>query len=193
MAMITPQEILDLFVMTFAIAFIFKDSFPYGSRQHKAYDPLEHYLNPKNDFIESMKFGALAAAPAVVLHELMHKILGLAFGLKAVFHAAYTWLLIGVFLKVVNFPVIFFVPGYVSISGSSTYFAMALVAVAGPLTNLTLWFLSSVALKKEWMKKHSNVLYISKQINMFLFFFNMLPIPGLDGFSFYSNIYYMFF
>jgi Zn-dependent protease len=64
---------------------------------------------------------------------------------------------------------------------------MALVALAGPLTNLALAFISAVLLRTvpflpeiiaPWLVQ---TLYQSILLNLILAIFNMLPIPPLDG------------
>jgi Zn-dependent protease len=64
---------------------------------------------------------------------------------------------------------------------------MALVALAGPLTNLALAFISAVLLRtapllpetiSPWLVR---TLYQSILLNLILAIFNMLPIPPLDG------------
>lgn len=64
---------------------------------------------------------------------------------------------------------------------------MALVALAGPLTNLALAFMSAVLLRTApllpetiapWLVR---TLYQSILLNLILAIFNMLPIPPLDG------------
>ncbi len=56
--------------------------------------------------------------------------------------------------------------------------------------NLALW-----AFCYAWLKlgKHSatrmTVLHFSAQINLFLFCINMLPIPGFDGWGFWTGIF----
>ncbi|ANY78108.1 peptidase M48 [Microvirga ossetica] len=64
---------------------------------------------------------------------------------------------------------------------------MALVALAGPLTNLALAFISAVLLRTApllpetiapWLVR---TLYQSILLNLILAIFNMLPIPPLDG------------
>lgn len=66
-----------------------------------------------------------------------------------------------------------------------------IVSAAGPLTNLALGFLSillllifsnSGLLSREF-------LYLAARVNFTLFLLNMLPIPPLDGFHIYSNIF----
>ncbi|BAY81159.1 peptidase M50 [Calothrix parasitica NIES-267] len=65
------------------------------------------------------------------------------------------------------------------------------VSAAGPLSNLALGFIfitllliyyDSALLSKDF-------LYLAARINLTLFLLNMLPIPPLDGFSIFSNIF----
>jgi Zn-dependent protease len=64
---------------------------------------------------------------------------------------------------------------------------MALVAVAGPLTNVILAFASALLLHLVWFAPESalrwlaQTLYQSILLNLVLAIFNMLPIPPLDG------------
>src|SRR3989338_3540474 len=101
MAFISFAEILDLIIMSIGIGFIFMDIFK--PRENEFYQPLFSWNN--------LLFSALVASPGIILHELGHKVLGLFFGLSAVFHASYFGLGIGVFLKLINSGFIFFVPG----------------------------------------------------------------------------------
>src|SRR3989338_785598 len=116
MPLIQLSEIRDVVVMTFAVGFIFMDVFRKPARQD--YDPLLHY-KPGFDW-ESLKYAALITAPAIIIHEIGHKIVALSFGMQAVFNAAYNWLGLGVILKLMNFGFIFFVPAYVRIIGTGT-------------------------------------------------------------------------
>ena len=90
---------------------------------------------------------------------------------------------------------IFFVPAYVSITGASTPLTQSEVAVAGPLMNLVLYLVSWAVLKLGLLKNKNYVFVavVSKKINGFLFILNMIPIPGFDGFHFFSGIIKTFF
>ncbi len=138
-------------------------------------------------------FAMIVTAPAIILHELAHKFLALAFGLQALFHASYWGLGIGVFLRIINSPFIFFVPGYVSIQGG-TALQSAMTAVIGPLMNLALFAGAHFILtrKKTLTQKQAMILYLTKQINLFLFIFNMLPIPPFDGSKFFYSLFQAF-
>ena len=70
-------------------------------------------------------------------------------------------------------------------------FSDIIVSAAGPLSNLALGFVFIALLlifyNSELMSK--DFLYLGARINLTLFLFNMLPIPPLDGFSIFSNIF----
>lgn len=202
-------ELLDIVIMTLAVGFIFKDVFlPKGKPaiHDEKYDPLAKYkamkakgkkigtwgaskLSLNNGFV----FAMVVTAPAIILHELGHKFLAMNFGLTAVFHAAYFWLILGVVLKLMSFGFIFFVPAYVSIGGvGMTPLMHSAVAFAGPAVNLLLFTICFLLVKnKAFTKKYSRYLPIfvlTYKINLFLFVFNMLPIPMFDGWHVYSGI-----
>lgn len=178
------QELIDVVIMTLALGFIFKDVFVKPSHP---YDPLTYYKKKIN--LENFKFAIIVTAPAVILHELAHKFVAIAYGLEATFHAHYFFLGIGILMKLLNFGFIFFIPGYVTHSGLATHFQSAAIAVAGPLINLTLWLSSAYLLKHNiGGTKYIPLLTLTKKINMFLFIFNMLPIQPFDGGHFFMNI-----
>lgn len=192
---ITLRELFDIIVMTVAVGFIFKDTFA----RHKApvsdtYDPLEDYSFGGFGW-RDLWFACLITAPGIIFHELAHKFAALALGINATFHAAYFWLVIGIILKLVNFGFIFFVPGYVSHSGLATPMQSALISFAGPFLNLVLWLGSWGLLhaRLQLTSRQKYVLLLTKQINMFLFIFNMLPIPPFDGGHFFSALFEMLF
>lgn len=188
----TIMELVDIIVMTGIVGFIFSDIFIPRQITHTI--RYYSYKVRKRIKLEGFKFAIIVTAPAIILHELAHKFTALSFGISATFHAAYFWLFIGVMLKLMNFGFIFFVPGYVSISGNPTYLQSSSIAFAGPAVNLVLWLSSMFVLKwqkkakKKFSKKWLYVLHLTKQINMFLFILNMLPIPGLDGFKVYYGL-----
>lgn len=163
-------EIFDIIVAVVATGFIFMDTFKKPTKEYES-------------FASRLWFAVLIAAPAVVLHEFGHKIVALALGYQAIFHAAYFWLGLGIVLKLISFPVLFFVPAYVSIIGAEGP-KTALIAFAGPAINGLLWIGSWIALKiGKYGRTTEAVLYYTQTINMFLFIFNMLPLPGFDGYK----------
>ena len=191
MPLITIGEIIDLVFMTFFVGYIFSGIVPVRREEH--YDPITHY---KRGFdAEGLKFTIMATAPAIILHELMHKFVALGFGLDAVFYASYRGtftLMLGIFAvisKLTGFGFMFFVPGYVGISGNGTHLQFALTAFAGPFVNMVLWLLPWYLLKyKIYKKRHYLLLVLTQRVNMFLFIFNMLPIPGFDGYRVFTGL-----
>ncbi|MBW2973181.1 M50 family metallopeptidase [Candidatus Woesearchaeota archaeon] len=182
------RELLDIAFMTVIVGYIFMGIFK-----------LKQDQIPTGFDWRSFKFACLVTAPAIILHELGHKFAALAFGLEATFHAAYTWLGIGVLLRLLHTGFIFFVPAYVQI-GCATQectiapLNMSIIAAAGPFVNLAIFFVCWGLLKKKNLKKHTRIIiYITKQINLFLFVFNMLPIPMFDGFKVYQGLWKAFF
>lgn len=177
-------------VMTAVVGYIFSGLFKRPVREN--YDPLKHF---KAGFdVEDLKFAILATAPAIILHELGHKFVALSFGLEAVFQAAWFFLGLALILKFMNFGFIFIVPAYVSILGRATPMEFGLIAFAGPAVNLILWLGAAIALKKNLVpSKYNPVLALTSKINMFLFIFNMLPIPGFDGSKVFTGLIQVFF
>jgi len=179
--MFTFNELIDIVIMTVVVGYIFMDLFrtnTFGFDKH------------------AFQFACLVTAPALIAHELAHKFVAIGFGLNATFHAAYLFLAVGVILKLMRSGFIFFVPGYVSIVGPAAIPPLqgAATAGAGPLLNLVLFAGSALLLRQKKLKKSTFIfLQVTKQINLFLFIFNMLPIPGFDGFQFYSGLYEAFF
>ncbi|MDO8643012.1 MAG: M50 family metallopeptidase [Candidatus Woesearchaeota archaeon] len=180
---ISLREIVDVIIMTLALGYIFKDSFAVSAYQY-----------PVKFNWRELWYAALITAPGVILHEFGHKIVALGYGLAATFHASYGFLLLGVILKMVNFGFIFFVPGYVSHSGASTVFQNTLIAFAGPGVNLVLWLAARQLYKQKiGEQKWHKVWFLTAKINMFLFFFNMLPIPPFDGWAVWSGLWKIIF
>jgi len=179
--MIGWREIADFVLMSLIVGYIFSDFFRKDIK--KVFDP------------KAILLSAAIIAPAIVLHELAHKFTALALGLNATFHAAYAWLMVGIILKALGTGFIFFVPAYVTITGASTPLTQSAVAAAGPLTNLALFVISWAVLKLGLLKKKNQIFFavITKRINGFLFIFNIIPIPGFDGFQFFSGVIKTFF
>jgi Zn-dependent protease len=199
MAIISFQEIFDIIIMCLAVGFIFKDTFRRPVPSQDQYDPLAAYdkkLKKKFDW-EDLWYAIIVAAPAIILHEFGHKFVAMAFGLSATFHAAYLWLGVGIVLKILSFPFIFFVPAFVTYPSAATDLQTALISVAGPLVNCILWITAIIILRSKKLSRKLTIpqrhgLYLMKMINLFLFGFNMIPIPGFDGWHFFISLWNVF-
>ncbi len=183
-------EIIDIAIMALAIGFIFRDIFHYKPKV-EVITP-ESYLKPRKKKIiwTDFWFAVAVVAPSIIVHEFGHKFFALAFGMTASFHAAYLWLVIGLLLKLMNFGFIFFVPAYTLISGAGSSLQFAAISFAGPLINLIFWLGALIIIKthKKLKRNKYHFLFLVSRINMFLFIFNMLPIPGFDGYGVFSQL-----
>ncbi len=173
-------------IMTLFVGYIFSDVFSrFREPQLDVFT-----FKPKGIDWDAFKFAALVTAPGLIMHELAHKFVALSFGMQAMFHAAYAWLFLGLILKLLSFPFIIFVPAFVSISGQGTPLQFSIIAFAGPAMNLILWLGIWFAMKKKVIpKKYYKLAFLTKEINKFLFIFNMIPIPGFDGSKVFSGLW----
>lgn len=171
MSIITSKEILDLIVMTAAVGYLFLGMTPHVRKAEAMPSRWHDYL-----------ISTLVAAPAVVFHELGHKIVALALGLQATFHAFYQMLGLGILLKWFGVGIIV-VPGFVSISGAGPL-QSALSSFAGPGMNLALALLCAVLLKYGRFSHQTEIILLAtRKLNWLLFGFNMIPVPPFDGFG----------
>ncbi len=187
MAIVTIWEIIDIIIVTLVLGYIFMSQF---RRPRTALDVLDsHRFN-----FEDFKFAVLVTAPGIIFHEMAHKFVALSFGIAATFKAWYFGLGIGVFLSIINSPFILLAPGYVEIAGG-TYLQQAASAFAGPFTNLVLFLVAKYMIerKKRFTRTQALGWHMTKQINIFLFFFNMIPIPPFDGSKVFYAIFKLFF
>ncbi len=188
MTFLALQELFDIVVMSLVIGFIFKDFVRPRSWYHDALNPdallknVTPGLGARLGSLSSFWYAVLLVAPSIILHEFGHKLTAMAFGLDATFHAAYSWLAIGVILKLVMPGFIFFVPAYVSFPAVASPLQSALIAFAGPAVNGLLWLGGWLAMQQVHEQETLRFVAMFKRINGFLFVFNLIPIPGFDGF-----------
>ena len=173
--MISLLEIIYMLIVTGIIGFIFMDII---------FPRRDMFFYKKRFDWKQFGFATLVAAPGVIFHELAHKFVAMAFGYQASFSVFWFGLFIGVFLKLIKSPFLIIAPGYVKIFAANIApLKSAAIAFAGPFVNLCLWLGSWIVLSKATNLKRNTavVLYLTKQINMILFIFNMIPIPPFDG------------
>ena len=201
-------EILDIITMTLILGFLFMSTLKPIEKEDE--DILNKYLKKSSSFDwHALWFAALITAPAIILHELGHKLTALSFGFTSTLHAAcstaniasgagffdfYCSLTIAsIFLKIVGVGFIFFIPAFVETIWNATVLQHTLIAFGGPLVNLLLFLIALIILKthKKLSLKMINFLTLTKNINLFLFAFNMIPIPGFDGFQVFRGIWLM--
>lgn len=169
-------EFINLIILAVAIGYIFTGFIRTPEHMRLTKGRLRFNLK---DF----KFALLVVAPGVVLHELAHKFVAMAYGLNAAFHVWWPGLGLAIFLKLIASPFLIIAPGFVLIEGQASNIAIILTAAAGPATNLIIWLVAAFILARAKHLSHFQAvaLVLTKRINMLLFIFNMIPIPPLDG------------
>ena len=75
------MEIVDALIIVAFMGFFFMDIF--RKPKHIDYDPLKDTSFTKRFDWDAFKFAALVTAPAIILHELAHKIVAISYGLQA--------------------------------------------------------------------------------------------------------------
>lgn len=172
------QEILEMLLTILAIGYMFMDFFVRPSTEF-------YYSRPgRKEFF----MATLAAIPSVIFHELGHKFVAMSFGAYAVYHI-HPFIFLGVLMKYMGFPFIFFVPAYVSVRGYVTGFQLSMIAVAGPLVNLFVFLFSYLVCRYELVRGEKYLFFfVLMQLNKWLFLFNMLPLPGTDGYNFLRGL-----
>lgn len=189
MVFISLIEILNILIATAVVGFIFTGLLPFRSSKK---DVLDSYTK-RFDWSEFW-FACLVAAPGIILHEMAHKFVAMGFGLNAFFELSYFGLLIGVVLKLLGSGLILLAPGYVVITGANIFQGM-LTAFAGPFINLLLWIVGLLVVKysKSITRRHAIFWTLTKEVNKWLFIFNILPIPPLDGYKVWIPLFKILF
>ncbi|MEM0360491.1 MAG: site-2 protease family protein [Candidatus Diapherotrites archaeon] len=140
------------------------------------------------DFLYFLPISFVAVGTAFVFHELAHRQIARKFGCYAEFRA-WTWgLVLSIALPLLSFGrFLFAAPGAVYIYGPHISRKQnGLISISGPATNILVgivffvfWLYAIV-----FMGLHPYLLELLitvSQINFFLAFFNLIPIPPLDG------------
>ena len=190
------HELFDIVLMSLILGFLFKDYLRPSARRVAADDPVAYYQRPRRNAARDFWFATAVIAPAVILHELAHKFVAISFGLQATFHAFYantTTLFLGVFAiiaKLTGMGFVFLVPGYVQIMGNPSPGQNALIAFAGPAVHGLFWLGALIYLRSARHASTRSLQFarLTQYVNGFLFIINMLPIPGIDGFTVYSSL-----
>ena len=126
----------------------------------------------------ALSIGFLAVVTGFLMHELSHKYFAFRFGYPAAFKAWYVGLLIALFSSFLGF--LFAAPGAVVVYGYPTKRENGVISAAGPLSNIITGFIL-VAISFFTSGLIQLILFYVAFFNFFLAFFNMLPIPPMDG------------
>ena len=121
---------------------------------------------------------AITAGIGFLGHELMHKYVAQRYGCWAEFRA--NNFMLGLMLVLSFFGLIFAAPGGVFIKNHISPRKNGIIALAGPVTNIVL----GIAFALLIFVLPSDIAIVGRygmMINFFLGFFNLLPLPGIDG------------
>jgi len=137
-----------------------------------------HITSSLFDILYLLLVSLLAVITAFFTHEMAHKYMAIKYGYPAAFKKWNMGLLLALISSFFGF--IFAAPGAVYIYGYPSRRENGIISSAGPATNLIVGF---VLLTLSYFTGH--LLYISlryiAQLNFFISFFNLLPIPPMDG------------
>lgn len=132
-------------------------------------------------FGNALAIAALAVGTGFLLHELAHKYVAIHFGAKAEYRAWNLGLLVALaFAIFAGF--IFAAPGAVYIFGKPVSTREnGIISLAGPLMNIVVALLSFGIGVLYASTQIGSVAQIVGSINLYLAFFNLLPVFILDG------------
>lgn len=121
------------------------------------------------------------------LHELSHRSIARWHGVRAEFVAYTPGLLITIASALLPFKVL--APGYVKVWGYTSQKSYALTVAGGPLANITLALFCILILRlggRLLDPTHSLIINDVIDVNIWIAFFNLLPVPPLDGYKLFS-------
>ncbi|MGC8479444.1 MAG: site-2 protease family protein [Candidatus Micrarchaeia archaeon] len=159
----TKQELIDLIIADIALSIAFSIVFGTGN------------------FLLFFPIALFAVSISFILHEYMHKIVAQRFGAIAAFKRSDFGIIIALVTSFLGF--LLAMPGATMIyTNNFTKKENGLTSLVGPLTNLIIFLIViSIALTVRFSSYIETALVFAAFINLWLAFFNMLPIYPLDG------------
>ncbi len=130
------------------------------------------------NFLNLIPLSALAVITGFFMHELAHKYMAFRYGFPAAFRAWYMGLFIALASAFVGF--LFAAPGAVMVYGMPSKRERGIISAAGPSTNIVLGTALLATLPFVSYDFGIKLWYVA-YFNFFLAFFNLLPIPTMDG------------
>ena len=145
-----------------------------------------NFLN-LGEFFRIFPISLVAVGTGFVFHELAHRAVAKHYGCLAEFRMWSTGLLLALVLPIISAGTLFFAaPGAVYIYGPHiTRKENAMISLAGPLTNIivgVLFFVMYMMVPATIVAPYIlNLLERVAVLNFWFAFFNLVPIPPLDG------------
>ena len=134
-----------------------------------------------SQFFTNAVLSLIALAPAFLLHEFAHKFVAKYYGCWAEFRADPAGLRFGIILAAIT-GFLFMAPGAVMVAGKTTKSQFGKIALAGPVTNISLWVIGyAVLFLLPTISLIDTILFYWLWGNGILAAFNMLPFGPLDG------------
>jgi Zn-dependent protease len=143
--------------------------------------------------IKVVPYVALAVLTAFVFHELAHRQVAKKYGYVAFYKRWDTGIMIALLLGILGKAVfgkaiVFAALGAVYIYAPYQYWedkeAEGRISFSGPLTNIVIGIVAVLILKTMSLPLVATfALYYTAAVNFWLAFFNLLPIPPLDGYK----------
>ena len=122
----------------------------------------------------------LAVITGFFAHEMSHKYISIKYGYPAAFRSWNTGLLIALATSFFGF--LFAAPGAVVVYGAPSREENGKISAAGPISNLIIGsFFFALAIVFSQIHLLFLISFYIFYLNFFLAFFNLLPIPPMDG------------
>jgi Zn-dependent protease len=147
-------------------------------------------LNNPANYVKSGILLGLVISPAFLLHEIAHKISARIYGCWAEFRVSPGGLRFGILFAALTGWVIM-APGAVMVAGHTTRSQFGKVALAGPVSNVVLWFIGLILIllgfetsgefTVPYGSANKGLLWWWCVSNAGLALFNMIPLGPLDG------------
>ena len=147
-------------------------------------------LNNPTNYVKSGILLGLVISPAFLLHEIAHKISARIYGCWAEFRVSPGGLRFGILFAALTGWVIM-APGAVMVAGHTTRSQFGKVALAGPVSNVVLWFIGLILIllgfetsgefTVPYGSANKGLLWWWCVSNAGLALFNMIPLGPLDG------------
>ncbi len=163
--------LVAVFALTAAFAIALRFSSPYGGL-----------------FVIALAF--LVSVTAFLFHELAHRYVARSYGGIAYFKMWPFGILLALLTSVFGF--IFAAPGAVNIGGIYRKDEIGKTALAGPATNIGVGLILYISGILVPVGIVSAILIYTATMNFWFGFFNLLPIPPLDGYKVFTWDIYVF-
>ncbi len=162
---------VSMLVLSIAFMILYKDN--------KIMDYLQYHLGEYGGWIGLFATCLVLVTFSFLLHEFGHKFVAQNYGMQSEFRMYPAGLFITLLTSLLGF--LFAAPGAVYIQGYPDRKTNGIISIAGPAVNIVL---AAIGIIGCLAFNHSPMVMffvMFASLNAFLAFFNLLPIPPLDG------------